>query len=745
MQIKKHYILLSLLFVILFSTGLVARPAPGQAVFQQPDGSRFPGVMCGDEFFHYAATEEGRLIVQDGEGWWCYAVSDGDRLVPTSAVVGRSGSAVVPVLTEIPPSLREKGRENRLSRPGPVVKHARRSLTQPAVRTRADVAEEVPTHIRGLVILAAFKDVAFRSSSAHNDFSNLLNQERYSAGGAVGCAQDYFKSQFGDRLRFTFDVVGPVTLPQKQKYYGANGSDGQDVNPPQMIADACQQADSEVDFSQYDQDGDGAVDFVFVFYAGRNEADGGGDDAVWPHAWYVKQGAGLTVTLDGKTLDRYACSSELQTVSRTQISMTGIGTFCHEFSHTLGLVDLYDTDYGGSQNKDCALGCWKKTALMDGGNMNSKGNIPPYYNVIDRILLSDYFAGPQMLTEGKNVLVPLSKGGVPYFLPTDTEYEYFLFECRDNSSWDSDIGGTGLLVYHFDQSDNDAGVLEAPYNKQVTALERWYYNSVNANPDCQCACLVPADASLPTSVSYNQYISNGFVSNLPRVFFPEGATSFSSANGFVYRSGQPSEYALTDIRFEGSNIAFNLVRSEVPPVVIEKNCRLLKLQDCIILSWTLPAGTEVPTVVSWRSSDYNRMTQEVLPYAPGKYVIVMDKLLPLTTYTIEMNTRLNGVDGKKTVLKALTMKRTAGGDGSPYICLKDVARNEDGSFTEASAFPLRLFNALDALEVEWFFDGVAVSVDASGYFTPGKSGRLKAVVHYEDGSRISVHKNIVVR
>ena len=148
-----------------------------------------------------------------------------------------------------------------------MVKHARRSLTQPAVRTRADVAEEVPTHIRGLVILAAFKDVAFRSSSAHNDFSNPLNQERYSAGGAVGCAQDYFKSQFGDRLRFTFDVVGPVTLPQKQKYYGANGSDGQDVNPPQMIADACQQADSEVDFSipgEYT---------VFVYYLNEDKAD----------------------------------------------------------------------------------------------------------------------------------------------------------------------------------------------------------------------------------------------------------------------------------------------------------------------------------------------------------------------------------------------------------------------------------------------------------------------------------------
>ena len=122
----------------------------------------------------------------------------------------------------------------------------------------------------------------------------------------------------------------------------------------------------------------------------------------------------------------------------------------------------------------------------------------------------------------------------------------------------------------------------------------------------------------------------------------------------------------------------------------------------------------------------------------------MDKLLPLTNYTVEMHTRLNGVDGKKTEMKVQTMERTAGGDGSPYICLKDVERNEDGSFTKESALPLRLFNALDAEEIEWFFDDTAVSIDDSGYFVPGRSGRLKAVAHYKDRS-ISVYKNIIVR
>ena len=247
---------------------------------------------------------------------------------------------------------------------------------------RTSETEPAPANRHGIVILAQFKDLKFQFT--RDNFVSMLTQNGYSYNGADGSAVDYFNDQF--RL-----------------------------------------ADAEIDFSLYDDDGDGEVDNVFVFFAGGDEAEYAGDDRIWSHAWYVRDGAKINLTLDGKVINRYACTSELTRLDFTNYDMAGIGTFCHEFSHTLGLMDYYDTDYEGSGGQAEAL--WTTTALMDAGNGNNFGNTPPNYNAIDRECVGTTL--PETITEeGTYTLEPIQNSGKYYRIDTDTEDEYFLLECR---------------------------------------------------------------------------------------------------------------------------------------------------------------------------------------------------------------------------------------------------------------------------------------------------------------------------
>ena len=120
-----------------------------------------------------------------------------------------------------------------------------------------------------------------------------------------------------------------------------------------MVKEACQLAYSQynVDFSLYDNNSDNTVDFVYILYAGYGEADGGASNTVWPHAYSLTE-AGTSLALGGKKIDKYACSNEISYLSKQH---DGIGTFCHEFSHVLGLPDLYNTQNSSAKTLGIGL------------------------------------------------------------------------------------------------------------------------------------------------------------------------------------------------------------------------------------------------------------------------------------------------------------------------------------------------------------------------------------------------------
>ena len=326
---------------------------------------------------------------------------------------------------------------------------------------------------RGLLILVNFSDVQFVENNTQQAFDSLANGDDYTYNGATGSCKQYFTDQSNGKYIPQFDVVGPIQLPHPMAFYGENAADGNDRYVVDFVIDACKGADSlGVDFSEYDNDNNGMVDFVYIIYAGYAESEGAGAATIWPHNWdlisalyfgytYQKEYFATSATnyklpeMDGVKLNNYACSNELK---KSNNARTGIGTICHEFSHVLGLPDYYLTTQSPVVAQRYTPGAW---SLMGYGNYLNNGNTPPNYSVYDKYYLG--WLEPEALSKSQSLEIP-ADGETTYMIsrnerhveagPYRTDTVYYL-ENRQQEGWDTYLPGHGLLVWRviYDESD----------------------------------------------------------------------------------------------------------------------------------------------------------------------------------------------------------------------------------------------------------------------------------------------------
>ena len=727
-----------ILFIAVFlAPALLAAPAwKGLLNLRQPDGSLVQAYLSGDENGHLVLTPDGCSLVQDAEGWWCYARYDfyGHRL-NTGEHAGDPDTPgeVIAASRNIPYDLIRKRRSARIRRALPL---RQRELAR--TRTRSGESGGIR---HGLIILAQFPDLEF--SFSRSDFENLIN------GTGPKSALSYFQDQWKDGYTFRFDITTVVTLPKDYAYYGANNEDGEDEKAAEMIVDACTAVGPEVDFSDYDNDGDGAVDNVFVFYAGPNEAEGAGDNHIWPHMWYVQSGAGITYRRDGVLVDNYACTSELRLddnrTSRT--SLTTIGTFCHEYTHTFGIPDLYDTDDEDSGGYSETM--WNCIDLMDAGNHNDDGKTPPNYSAVERWFFGMSEGKP--LTKGTHTLRPVQENGDFFYMETDDEQEVYLFECRQKSGWDAHIGGNGLLVYHIDFSQRPAGESTSA-GKVIKAWDRWDLNEVNARPDHQCVDLIEPDPEArqryQTAVKNRNYAAIYTLAS--HAFWPyEDYTVYTGDTEppFSFWSGNLSTLGLTNIRRNNDGsvtfTVFDALEDKAPAVKIDNQ---VVFQDASIIQWSSQdpdyAGN---SVIRYGKADDAQLTEvEVRPYATGKFAFVIDGLTPSTAYKVQLLCRNGNIPGPVNGNASFTTKSEPKPGAYPYIYLKDIERGAGGTFAPDTPIPLRVYNAPNANGVDWFFDGRPVAPGADGYYHLTRSGELKAIVSLPEGKE-TITKKIVVK
>lgn len=329
---------------------------------------------------------------------------------------------------------------------------------------RLNVAFPVIGEQKGLVILVEYDDVEFKYGD-FDYFNRMLNEEGFSDHGSLGSVRDWFIDNSNGQFLPDFDVYGPVKLPNNRKYYGGNDIYGNDQRPYEMAIHACQLLDEEVDFSQYDRDGDGLIDNVFIFYAGKGEHDSNIANAVWPHSWDVTLGVPEEEFIfDGVQLNHYACTCEYPSGYKRP---DGIGTFIHEFSHVMGLPDLYVTTYTGGFTP----GSW---SVMDQGPYNNDRLTPPNYSSYEKVALGWIDFEP--FTEGRMEIPYLAETNIAYALPTEKPTEFYFFENRQQRGNDEFIPGHGMLVWHVD------------YKEGV-----WETNTVNNTANHQYVDLVEAD------------------------------------------------------------------------------------------------------------------------------------------------------------------------------------------------------------------------------------------------------------
>ena len=452
-------ILLPVLFAFLYQMAFVPvfaiKAYPFPIITTQPDGSQLTIRLQGDEHHHFQTTEDGYALKANTQGFLTYAtLNTAGELVESSVIAKNTNKRTASEVqflktinqTAIQQTIQNSAQKSRMK-------------VSASAQPRKATSYPLTGSPKSLVILANFKDKSFTVPNPLASYQNLTTQVGYSANGGTGSARDYFMAASLGKFSPDFVVVGPVTLPQTLDYYGKNDSGGNDTNPGQMIVDACNAANvAGLDFTQFDTDGDGYIDNVFVYYAGYNEAEGAAANTVWPHRWSISS-AGITtgITFDGKKIEDYSCTSELQ--GKTGTNMCGIGTFSHEFGHVIGLPDFYDTS--GTQSN--TLDYWE---IMDAGAYNNNGCTPPTYSAYERFFLG--YSTPQQVSTGSDLtLLPIYQGTTPPANTTNQSFlfsatthnlvgsnptpkEFFMVEYRPLVGWDAYLPGGGMLIWHID-------------------------------------------------------------------------------------------------------------------------------------------------------------------------------------------------------------------------------------------------------------------------------------------------------
>lgn len=438
---------------------------------RQADGTTITVILRGDEHINWYTTLDGVLLVQAADNsYYVGKVTKDGRLIATQQLAHEAAwrSSTETNL------IRKQDKDKFYSYVSKVAELSENSCNnRPLTRVTVDSGYGGVPYFphtgspKVLVILAEFADTTFTIQNTKQVFTNYLMNEghftetAYRQNGNYKGVRGYFKDCSYGKFTPTFDVVGPVKLPQPQTYYGAG-----DDNITDLMTDACNAVDNEVDFSQYDANGDGMVDLVYIIYAGHSANYRGNTSTdIWPKS-------GTTIiskTFDGKSIRRYGVSNELagrENKKKEKETINGIGLFCHEFSHTLGLPDIYAYKTDAEDQNDQGMELWD---LMDGGTEVQGGRVPSPYLAWEREAMG--WMSIDTLTTDCHIanLKTIDNGGKAYkILNPSAPNEYIVLQSIQKGGWYQGWGNgsypKGLLVYRISYAYNKVNVFDFPNN-----------------------------------------------------------------------------------------------------------------------------------------------------------------------------------------------------------------------------------------------------------------------------------------
>ena len=484
----KRYILLALLAISCsLMQAVPAKPQP--FVHMQSDGTTVTLSMQGGKFNHCLMTLDGLPVGLDDRGDYCY-LAGGKQSDMRAHDAGHRGIEETAFIVAYRDQMNLQALPHRIPQ-----------------REEGSVHPQVPTmgSPRIPIILVDYADVHFIDENPIETFQNQFNEMDYS------CLR-YFQDQSRGQFSPQFDILGPVHLPNDRAYYGANVA-GYDAQLGTMIYEGCQGIADDVDFSDYDNDGDGFVDVVVMLYAGVGEAQAWQyvPESVWPCQWDMQEcyDWGYSVCgpfqLNDVTINKFAVFNELEGYSNASTRIDGVGTFCHEFGHCLGLPDFYHTGngsvYGMSVWDVMDHGCYANGGYTPVGYTSYERHFMGWMDLIDPVENTQYMMAPLNTNDGTAVKVTNDAN----------PDEYYLLEYRTRMGWDTYLPAEGIMVLHVD------------YDQFA-----WDNNTPNNNAIHPRMTLIPADNVLSGSSNYGDLWPNGGLDSL---------TNYSTPAATVYTGG----------------------------------------------------------------------------------------------------------------------------------------------------------------------------------------------------------------
>lgn len=511
---------------------------PGLIKTKQPSGQTIEIYLSGDENNHWARTPDGYTLLRDTDGFWTFAHQDkkGHVIASDLRYIGNSEIAI-----------KQKFKKGLI--PRPIAYGVKQS--QPKLRTgQLQIDNSFPTKGKRKLLLLLLNYADTHTTYTQTDFQNFMNQPNYKG---IGSFRDYYLDQSYGQLDIETTVTPWVTLTGSKRNYGSEGA-------VTMIIEALKSLDNTIDLREFDNDGDGILDGLAVIHQGTGQEMTGNSEDIWSHSYEIRG-----FSMDGIEVRRYTIQPECMGGG----VMTTIGVICHEFGHNLGAPDFYDTDYEQTGGDYGGTGIWD---LMGSGAWNGDtGNRPAGINMWQRWMFG--WCQPQELTETTQVkdMETSTTSPVAYKINTTVPGEYYILENRQKTgAFDVALPGSGLLIYHVDETLVSAAMLMNTLN--VTYPQALYTVCANANND---------PSSNPSS--YGDLTSAGAP-------FPgsSGCKEFSdySLPSAKSRTGRMSYFKLSNIDEQQGKISFDYIREKAPASPAQLMAEAVK--GTVKLNWQAP-------------------------------------------------------------------------------------------------------------------------------------------------------------
>ena len=539
--------LFTFIFASLFvATNIWAAKSAGTAMLVfQSDGLAVTIQLLGDEDFSWYQTVDGALLVREGSEYYIAKYENGG-LVSTGILAhdesDRTDAENAAIAAQDKKAFFDQADNS--------VKKRRNAVARLDKKNFSPHMGEI--HIP--IILMNYTDKQFvlgggDKKKLYEVFEEYFNGEtrtpytsetRFQGYSSV---RQYFIDASNGKFTPVFDLYGPYETANNHDYYGkANGKTSA------LLKEAVACADADIDFLQYDSNNDGNVDLVYVLYAGTGANLSGNRNDVWPACWYNR----TITTKENKIVNVIGVANELAASSYLgEPVRAGIGVFCHEMSHGLGLPDLYwtlgykPTDINGNVDFDnCGPEDWD---IMDGGENLYNGMWPCQYTTWEREYMG--WEDAEELIGAQNITIaPRNKGGKAYRITNPADpYEYYTIEHSGYDEWNYYLNrqyGNGMLIMHITSSAG--GFSMTPNNE---------YGHPNVT-------LLPADGRI---LGYYTYTENpsitlvDFKNSLRADIYP-GLNGVTSVDSFKNYTGNDmvDGFGITDIvQNEDNTVSFS--------------------------------------------------------------------------------------------------------------------------------------------------------------------------------------------